>query len=316
MADWQPSATLPVLQLRARVLAQVREFFRQRQVLEVETPLLWPTTATDLHIDSIRVTDGVDPEVGSLFLQTSPEFAMKKLLAAGSGSIFQLGKAFRRGERSRRHHPEFTLLEWYRVGFDDHRLMDEISELVGSLTGRPAPLRLSYRELFEQHLALDPHSCAFEELLAVARQHVDFQSAGYSRDDLLHLLLAEVIEPAMTSDYFIYDFPVSMAALARIVPDSRGVPVAKRFELFLAGMEIANGYWELTDAAEQRGRFLADLDQRRALGRDPLPVDEQLLAALQAGLPDCAGVALGLDRLLMVMRGAASIDEVLAFTLS
>jgi len=315
MADWQPSATLSVLQLRARVLAQVREFFRQRQVLEVETPLLWPTTATDLHIDSILVTDGVDPEVGSLFLQTSPEFAMKKLLAAGSGSIFQLGKAFRRGERSRRHHPEFTLLEWYRVGFDDHRLMDEISELVGSLTGRPAPLRLSYREVFEQHLALDPHRCQFEELLAVARQHIDFQPAGYSRDDLLHLLLAEVIEPAMTSDYFIYDFPVSMAALARIVPDSRGVPVAKRFELFLAGMEIANGYWELTDAAEQRVRFVADLDQRRALGRELLPVDEQLLAALQAGLPDCAGVALGLDRLLMVMCDAGSIDEVLAFTL-
>ncbi len=238
---------------------------------------------------------------------------MKKLLAAGSGSIFQVCKAFRLEERSRRHNPEFTMLEWYRTGFDDRQLMDEVAELVGTVTGRPAPIRLSYRELFLQHLDLDPHACGTSDLLDAARRQLEFDAAGYSRDDLLHLLLAQVLEPAMAEDCFVYDFPASLAALARITTDRRGTPVARRFELFMDGMEIANGYWELTDPEEQRRRFVRDLEQRRRLQRKELPLDQELLEALESGLPDCAGVALGLDRLLMLVVGADSLEEVLSF---
>lgn len=301
------------LQLRARVLAEIREFFRQRQVLEVETPLLCPTTATDPHLDSISVAGVSNRDRRDFYLQTSPEFAMKKLLASGSGCIYQVCKAFRRDERSRRHNPEFTMLEWYRVGLDDHQLMDEVEELVTSITGRPAPERISYRQLFQRQLGLDPHRCSDAELECLAGQRLDFDASGYSRDDFLQLLLAEVIEPAMTGDCFVYDFPASMAALARVTRDRHGTPIARRFELFMAGMEVANGYWELTDAAEQRRRFQADLAQRHRLQREVLPVDAELLSALESGFPDCAGVALGLDRLLMVVAGAGAIDEVLSW---
>ncbi|MCB1669897.1 MAG: EF-P lysine aminoacylase GenX [Pseudomonadales bacterium] len=313
MADWRPSAAIGLLQRRAVLLAEIREFFRQRQVLEVETPLLCATTATDPHLDSIRVTGVRYGDKGSYFLQTSPEFAMKKLLAAGSGSIFQICKAFRRDECGRRHNPEFTMLEWYRTGFDEHQLMDEVAELVGRITGRPAPERISYRQLFQRHLMLDPLTCDTEALLAAARRHVEFDATGYGRDDLLQLLLAEVLEPALDRDCFVYDFPPSMAALARVTDDDQGTPVGRRFELFMDGMEIANGYWELTDASEQEQRFKTDMELRLQLQRDELPVDQELLAALAAGLPDCAGVALGVDRLLMVATGADSIDAVLSF---
>jgi len=305
-----------MLQARADLLAAVRDFFRQRQVMEVETPLLGATTATDPHLDSIAVDDVFMQDSRRFFLQTSPEFAMKKLLAAGSGSIYQVCKAFRRDERGRRHHPEFTMLEWYRTGFDEQQLMDEVAELVSGITGRPAPRRTTYRQLFQQTLELDPHDCSDETLTQEAHRHIDFDSRGYSRDELLHLLLAEVVEPALVDDCFVYDFPTCLAALARIAPDISGVPVARRFELFMDGMEIANGYWELTDAAEQRRRFEADLDQRARLGRESLPLDEELVAALERGLPDCAGVALGLDRLLMIVSGARQIDDVLVGPLS
>ncbi|MEZ5489788.1 MAG: EF-P lysine aminoacylase EpmA [Gammaproteobacteria bacterium] len=313
MTESSQAVGLAGLQLRAGVLAEIREFFRQRQVLEVETPLLCPTTATDPHLDSISVAGVSNRDRRNFYLQTSPEFAMKKLLAGGSGCIYQVCKAFRRDERSRRHNPEFTMLEWYRLGLDDHQLMDEVEQLVTSLTGRPAPERISYRQLFLRQLGLDPHHCSDAELENLARQRLDFNASGYSRDDFLQLLLAEVIEPAMTGDCFVYDFPASMAALARVTPDPHGTPIARRFELFMGGMELANGYWELTDAAEQRRRFQADLAQRRQLQREEVPVDGELLSALESGLPDCAGVALGLDRLLMVVAGVGAIDEVLSW---
>jgi lysyl-tRNA synthetase class 2 len=311
MVDWRPSASLKHLQLRARVLGEIREFFRQRQVLEVDTPLLRPTAATDPHLDSIRVNGVFRADARDFYLQTSPEFAMKMLLAAGSGPIYQLGKAFRRDERGSCHNPEFTMLEWYRPGFDEQRLMDEVAELIKAVSGREVSSRLTYRELFQLQAGLDPHSCSEAALQDFALQHIDFAPNGYSRDELLHLLLAEVIEPRIQDDCFVHDFPACMAALARIANDAQGARVARRFELFMDGMEIANGYWELTDATEQRQRFAADLMERRRLGRDSLPVDERLLAALEAGLPDCAGVALGVDRLLMVMTGTRRIDEVL-----
>ena len=315
MTFWQPTTSLQTLRERGALLAEVREFFRQRQVLEVDTPLLCPTTATDPHLQSMEVPGVFSGTVSRHFLQTSPEFAMKRLLAAGSGSIYQIGKAFRQDERSRRHNPEFTMLEWYRVGFDDRALMDEVAELVQQVTGCAAPRRISYREVFRQQLGLDPHTCEDRALRQAATERIAFDPEGFSRDDLLQLLLAQVIEPGLVAPCFVYDFPASMAALARVQNDPDGVAVGKRFELFIQGMEIANGYHELTDPAEQRRRFEDDNRQRRSLGRPELPIDENLLAALAHGLPSCAGVALGLDRLLMVRLGLGDIRDVIAFPL-
>jgi len=315
MADWQPSAPIENLQLRAGILAAIRQFFLTKGVLEVETPLLAFTTATDPHLESISVTDVLSGDGREYFLQTSPEFAMKKLLAAGSGSIYQLCKAFRQDESSRRHNPEFTMLEWYRLDFDEHQLMDEVEELVVSVTGREAPERVSYRDLFMQHLDIDPLQCETRELLASAKTHVDFNDSGYQRDELLHLLLAQVIEPALTRDCFVYDFPTCMSALAATGRNAQGQTIARRFELFMGGMEIANGYFELVDAAEQRQRFEQDIRQRLQMQRRKLPMDEGLIAALDQGLPSCAGVALGVDRLVMLASGAGSIDEVISFSL-
>jgi lysyl-tRNA synthetase class 2 len=315
MVDWKPSAPIENLRLRAEILAAIRSFFRDKGVLEVETPLLARTTATDPHLESISVTGVFSGDSREYFLQTSPEFAMKKLLAAGSGSIYQLGKAFRQDELSRRHNPEFSMLEWYRVGFDEHQLMDEVAELVRRISGRDEPERITYADLFQQHLGVDPHQCETADLLAVAKAHVDFKDSGYQRDELLHLLLAQVIEPRMSADCFVYDFPASMAALAATGHNEKGQIVARRFELFMAGMEIANGYFELVDAEQQRQRFEHDISQREQMQRRALPVDAGLIAALEHGVPSCAGVALGIDRLVMLAAGEASIDRVISFGL-
>ncbi|MBT8147409.1 MAG: EF-P lysine aminoacylase GenX [Gammaproteobacteria bacterium] len=316
MADWQPSAPIENLRLRAGLLAAIRQFFQGKGVLEVETPLLAPTTATDPHLESISVTGVFSGDSREYFLQTSPEFAMKKLLVAGSGSIYQLCKAFRQDESSRRHNAEFTMLEWYRLGFDEHQLMDEVEQLVMSITRREAPQRITYSDLFQRHLGIDPHQCATPDLLATAKAHVDFDESGYQRDELLHLLLAQVIEPALTEDCFVYDFPACMSALAATGTNAQGQAIARRFELFVAGMELANGYFELVDADEQRRRFEQDNRQRSLMQRRDLPVDEGLVAALEQGLPGCAGVALGVDRLAMIASGADSIEQVIAFGLT
>jgi len=313
MTHWQPSASFENLRRRAGVLAAIRQFFQAKGVLEVDTPLLAATTATDPHLESISVSGVLSGDSREYFLQTSPEFAMKKLLAAGSGSIYQLCKAFRQDEASRRHNPEFTMLEWYRVGFDEHRLMDEVEELVVSISGRESPQRITYSDLFQQHLGVDPHQCETAELLATAKAHVDFNEAGYQRDELLHLLLAQVIEPKMTNDCFVYDFPACLSALAATGRNAEGQAIARRFELFMGGMEIANGYFELVDAAEQRLRFEQDIRQRALMQRRELPIDEDLIAALAQGVPSCAGVALGVDRLVMLASGAGSIDQVISF---
>ncbi len=313
MVNWKPSAPIEILRQRAEILAAIREFFRQKGVLEVETPLLALATATDPHLESISVTGVCGAESQEYFLQTSPEFAMKKLLAAGTGSVYQLCKAFRRDELSRRHNPEFTMLEWYRVDFDEQQLMGEVAELVWRISGRPEPARITYGDLFQQHLGIDPHRCETAELLAVAKAHVDFEETGYRRDELLHLLLAQVIEPKLSDDCFVYDFPVSMAALAAIGPNIDGLLVARRFELFMDGMEIANGYFELVNPDEQRQRFEEDNQLRSLLQRRNLPVDDELLAALRHGLPTCAGVALGVDRLVMIATGADDINQVISW---
>lgn len=318
-APWRPVATLPLLRARASLLRGVREFFQEAGVLEVETPACSFHAATDPAIHSLGTAfmgPGY-PQRMPLYLHTSPEFPMKRLLAAGSGPIYQICRVFRDGELGRLHNPEFSLLEWYRPGYDPHRLMDEVAALVCHLAGRKVPeQRLTYGGLFQIHLGVDPHWASSKELRACAGAQGLEGLATLDlpkRDAWLDLLLSHCIEPQLPPEVmtFVYDYPASQASLARIRP---GLPaVAARFELYLGNMELANGFHELANATEQRARFLADLSERHALGLPEVSVDERLLEALEAGLPDCAGVALGLDRLLMWLTGTTHIDQVLAF---
>ncbi len=312
---WRPAASVDGLGARADLLARIRAFFADRGVLEVETPLLSAATIPDpnLHSLSSRWRSPGDREGVTLYLQTSPEFAMKRLLAAGSGPIFQICKAFRDGEAGRRHNPEFTLLEWYRPGWDHLRLMDEVQELLAATLGAAEGERVTYAEAFQRHAGLDPHSASDAELRGAAARAGLADPAPLARDDLLDLLLATVVEPELgrSGPTFLTHYPASQAALARLEADDPRV--AQRFEVFLDGIELANGFGELTDASEQRRRFERDLDERRRRGLPSVPVDEHLLAALEEGLPPCSGVALGLDRLLMLALGVSDIAEVLAF---
>lgn len=318
MADptsWRPSAGLDTLRWRARCVARVRDFFAARGVWEVETPLLSAAAATDPGLNALSSRVAVS-RPHRRYWHTSPEFPMKRLLAAGSGPIYQICHAFRDGELGRLHNPEFTLLEWYRPGYDEWHLMDELEELLGTLLPSVAGAqRLSYREAFAGRLGLDPltadaescRRCCLDQDLTVAAP------ATAGRDFWLDLLMSHVIGPGLGrgAPCFVYDYPASQAALARLTP---GPPaVAARFELYLNGVEVANGFHELADAGEQAERFEADLRQRRRAGLECPPVDTRLLAALRAGLPDCAGVAVGLDRLLMLAAGAQSLDQVMAF---
>jgi lysyl-tRNA synthetase class 2 len=324
--DWRPTASLDNLRRRAELVAAVRRFFAERGVLEVETPVLGAAAATDLHLASLSTTLAAGGGARTLWLQTSPELHMKRLLSAGSGPIWQLGKAFRDGEAGRRHNPEFTMLEWYRPGWDHHRLMDEVDALLRAtlphLLGGAAAERLTYREAFERHAGVEPFTADGGTLRRRARElgvagAGDAATAAWSRQDWLHLLFATVVEPHLGRDgrpSFVLDFPAAEAALARVRQDAPDAPpVAERFEAFVAGVELANGYHELADPAEQARRFAADLEARRAQGLPAVPADARLLAALVHGLPDCAGVALGFDRLAMLALGVESIDEVLSF---
>lgn len=314
MTDWKPGAALDRLQDRARLLAGIRQFFAEREVLEVETPLLAGSTATDVYIQSFSVTDPAHSQSNPRYLQTSPEFAMKRLLAAGSGPIYQLCKAFRAEESTRLHNPEFTMLEWYRPGYSLAELMDEVAQLIITVLSCKKIERISYRELFLTHLHFDPHQIDFHDLRDLARRKIEFSSDGLSATDYLQQLLAHCIEPELPEFCFIYDYPVAQAALAATGLDESKQLVAHRFELFGKGMEIANGYFELTNGQEQRQRFAADNARRRQLQLPEYPVDEKLLAALDSGLPSCAGVALGIDRLLMLKTGATDIRDVISFT--
>lgn len=319
---WRPACSLEALRRRAGLLATVRRFFAERGVLEVETPLLGATGVTDpnLHCFTTRFCRPGETPGRELYLQTSPEFAMKRLLAAGSGSIYQICKAFRNEESGRHHNPEFTLLEWYRVGFSLAELMDEIEALFNALAGASLSLaaseRYAYREIVERHLGLDPLGAGIAEFAEVATARGLPEAEALCGDDRamwLDLLFSYFVQPRLGQGRasFVYDYPAFLPSLARKSPsDPR---VVERVEVFLAGMELGNGFHELADADEQNARFDADLARRRAQGL-PLPrKDERLLAALEAGLPDCCGVAIGLDRLLMVLGKMGSIDEALAF---
>lgn len=307
MSDaWLPTASNAVLHKRAELYRSIREFFHTRNVLEVETPSISRYGVTDPHIASLTVT-------GRGWLQTSPEFAMKRLLAAGSGCIFQICKAFRDGEAGAYHNPEFTLLEWYRIDFDDHRLMDEVEQMLVLVLGGEGSMRCSYGDLFQQRLDIDPHQASRGELKKLVNQHIDISSPCVDKDQCLELLFSHLLQPGLTGLSFVHDYPASQAALARLAVDANGTTIARRFECFFNGIELANGYYELTDAEEYLHRCETDNVRRAAYGFPAMEVDARFVAAMQQSLPDCAGIALGLDRLLMLMVGASSINEVLSF---
>ncbi|BBA33218.1 uncharacterized protein YjeA [Methylocaldum marinum] len=313
---------MAALQKRAVMLASIRRFFAARHVLEVETPLLCRAGVTDPNLHPFKTVlrkpgaAAGDP----LYLQTSPEFAMKRLLAAGSGSIYQICKAFRNEESGRHHNPEFTLLEWYRVGFDLDRLIDEIDALLREICRDDLILeaseRLSYRELFREHVGADPLSGSFEELAECSgtRGLPEAEAlCGEDRSFWLDLLFSHLVQPRLGRGRiaFVRDFPAFLPSLARKKSDDPRV--VERVEIFLEGLELGNGFHELTDAVEQEERFDRDLAVRKANGQSLPAKDERMLAALKNGLPDCSGIALGLDRLLMIMMQAESIADVLTF---
>jgi lysyl-tRNA synthetase class 2 len=317
MSDWRPTATYEALERRAALLTRTREFFAARHVLEVETPILSRAAVTDPQIESL--TTHIAGLPGPYHLSTSPEFAMKRLLAAGSGDIYQLCRVFRDEEHGRWHNPEFTLLEWYRLGFDDGALMTEVEALVTALFEPQRRLaaaeRLTYAQALERHAGVDAHADSDATLArAAAARGIDC-GAELDRDGRLDLLMGLVVGPALGHERpcFVCDYPASQASLARLKP---GLPrVAARFELYLDGVELANGFHELTNPDEQRGRFTQDLATRRARGQVEPPLDEHLLAALAHGIPDCAGVALGFDRLVALALGAKRLAEGMAFSI-
>ncbi|WP_110666231.1 EF-P lysine aminoacylase EpmA [Salinicola halophilus] len=317
--DWRPSATLETLRQRARLLARVRAFFAERDVLEVETPVLGHGGSTDAHLDSLSLTATTPAGRERLWLQTSPEFHMKRLLAAGSGPIFQLARSFRDGEVGRRHNLEFTMLEWYRPALSLEGLIEECAALIRHVLDRdPGPLtRRRYRDLFRERLEVDPFTTPLETLRELSSAHGDLSMADAERETCLDLLMSLVIEPELgrQSIEAIVDYPAAQAALARrrIDPED-GAEVAARFEIYLQGVELANGYDELVDADEQAARFASDNRQREALDKPMVDVDHRLVAALEAGMPAGSGVALGLDRLIQLALGKASLSEVMAFS--
>ncbi|OOF12880.1 MULTISPECIES: elongation factor P--(R)-beta-lysine ligase [unclassified Salinivibrio] len=318
--SWQPTASITQLKKRSAIIARIRQFFAERAVWEVDTPALSQAAVTDVHLHSFS-TSLVGPGFAKglpLYLMTSPEFHMKRLLAAGSGAIYQISKAFRNEEAGRYHNPEFTMLEWYRPDFDHHQLMDEMDALLQAVLKCQGATRMSYQAAFQSCTGLCPLRADIDQLRALAATQglADITEDETDKDTLLQLLFSVMVEPniGQQAPAFVYDFPASQAALAKI---SEADPrVAHRFEVYFQGIELANGFYELQDAHEQRRRFEADNAMRVARGLRPQPIDQHLLAALEAGLPDCAGVALGIDRLVMLALGCDHIDAVTAFPVS
>jgi len=318
--DFRPTAPLDVLGQRAGLLRKLREFFHSRGFLEVETPLLSADVVVDRHIDPLPLTLYEDPrqpaESRTLYLQTSPEFAMKRILAAGAEAIFQVTHAFRGGERGELHNPEFTIAEWYRVGDDMSAGIDLLSELAAALLDRGPADRVSYRDTFHKHAGIDPltaDAVSFANLAAAKQIAVPESFDDSDLDAWMDLLMTELVQPQLGWErpLVIYDYPASQSALA--VVREEDPPVAERFELFVDGVELANGYHELLDAGELLTRNRRNNVARIADGKQPLPEESRLLAAMRRGLPPCSGTALGFDRLVMVALGAKSIDEVIPF---
>lgn len=315
--QWQPTASVKNLLTRAKLLAEIRRFFTDRGLLEVETPVLSEFGVTDVHLATFS-TEFISPfgeQSKTLWLSTSPEYHMKRLLAAGSGPIFQIGKVFRNEEAGNRHNPEFTMLEWYRPHFDMYRLINEVDDLLQQILECPPAESMSYQFAFQQYVGLDPLSADLSELAEKAKKHQLIGAENENRDTLLQFLFSTVVEPQIGQEapVVVYHFPASQAALAQI--SSEDLRVAERFEFYYKGLELANGFHELSDAREQLRRFQQDNLQREKMGLPVRAIDTRLLAALQAGIPNCSGVALGVDRLLMIAMDTESIKDVISFAI-
>lgn len=307
---WQPSASFTALQQRAKILSDIRAFFASNNVLEVDVPVIGASSVTDPHLDSLALVVNTK----DYYLQTSPEFFMKRLLAAGYGDMYYLGKAFRQDESGRYHNPEFTMLEWYRLGFDDQQLMDEVISLVALFKPDLVVEKITYGDIFMRCTGLNPYVASAEELKKYAKKHIDFQWDDSNKSTWLDLIFSHVIEPRMSSGLtVVYDYPGEQAALAKTALNIAGDKIAKRFECFLQGVELANGYWELTDPIEQAKRFESDNVMRKTMHKKEIYADAKLLAALQQGMPECAGVALGVDRLVMALTDAERLAAVQSF---
>ncbi|MBF6647626.1 EF-P lysine aminoacylase GenX [Methylobacter sp. BlB1] len=320
LGDWRPTCSVEHLRLRAQVLADIRKFFAERSVLEVETPLLSQGIGTDPQLAFFTTEYSLVPQKQTLFLQTSPEFAMKRLLAAGSGSIYQIAKAFRNGESGRFHNPEFTMLEWYHVGFKLAELMDECADLIARLFDHRKPLmeteRFTYQAIFQRYTGLDPLEFSYPQYCAYALDNQLPEAVSICGNDhaiWLDFIFSHKVQPYLGRNALcmVYGFPVCQSSLARI--SEHDPLITDRVELFIDGVELGNGYFELTDAKEQSERFDKELDIRRQRNLPASVKDERLIAALQAGLPECSGMAIGLDRLLMLLSDSASIEDVLGF---
>jgi len=316
--QWPPTCSAALLHQRAALYQTIRDFFAQRGVLEVDTPVLSAAASCDVNLDSFSTqlaSHGLNQQ--ALYLQTSPEFAMKRLIASGSGCIYQIAKSFRQAESGRFHNPEFTLLEWYRMGFSLADLMQEMLELLNlAFNQNLASITVSYETLFQHMTGINPHKTSLNELTAYATEQGDPEVkviCGDSLSNALDYVFSQYVQPKLKKEvlYFVTGYPACMAMLAKL-SDSQPV-TAKRFEVYYNNLELANGYEELSDSAVQKQRFQQELAEREKQGATRVPMDENLVAALEHGLPDCAGVALGLDRLLMLTSGAYSIDEVLSF---
>lgn len=300
-----------LLRFRAGLLAKIREFFALRGLMEVEVPVIGPSAVSDPHIESLALILGGK----YYYLQSSPESFIKRLLAQGCDSLYYLGKAFRCEEQGARHNPEFTMLEWYRLGYSDTELMQEVDEFFKSLRPELSAERFSYAQLFETWVGLNPHTATAEQLCQVARQLLAVTWTDMDKNFWLDLLFSHLVEPKLQALTIVYDFPLSQAALAKKGADVLGRDVAKRFEVFWQGMELANAYWELTDADEMYRRFTEDNKKRESMNKSNIKLDKKLLRAHQDGLPECAGIALGVDRLAMCLLGSKNIRDVMPFPL-
>lgn len=340
VVDYKP-INISVIEQRADLLSKIREFFKQERVLEVDTPLLCKYAGTAVHLDPFICIEPEEYQTKSnfldvncnhnfKFLQTSPEYAMKRLLVSGSPDIFQICKAFRSNEIGNLHNPEFTILEWYRLGFDHHKLMENVGNLLNfSLTVNDQHnfsnniiykhCKYSYREIFIKYLSCDPIIASLSELKKLVKDNINLSKDfldGLYKQDCQELLFNHFVEPNLLGEdkiWFIYDYPIEQAALSKIVLDQNNDLVAQRFEVYINGIELANGYHELLDVDSQKQRFLEDQARRKQLGKIHIPIDEYFMSALEQGLPSCSGVALGVDRLLMLKIKAKSLKEVILF---
>ncbi|WP_301098228.1 elongation factor P--(R)-beta-lysine ligase [Otariodibacter sp.] len=313
--QWKPTASIPTLLKRSKIIYDIRKFFTDRGLLEVDTPTMSEFSVTDVHLStfSTQFLSPFDSKAKTLHLITSPEYHMKRLLASGSGAIFQLCHVFRNEESGKYHNPEFTMLEWYRPYFDMYRLINEVDDLLQYILDCEPAESFSYQFVFQTYVGLDPLSATKSQLVAKAQEYGLQCDDNDHRDTLLQFLFTKVVEPniGLERPTAIYHFPASQAALAQVsAEDPR---MAERFEFYYKGIELANGFHELSDAKEQFRRFEQDNVYRQQLGLPPQELDSRFLAALKSGIPNCSGVAVGVDRLIMIALGAERIEEVMAF---